>query len=167
MSPQNLRRLLGTKEIVVDVSQLVIQTLQKDEDGVDKDDLPTERLNIAFKGGSKRQDWNDGVNSICQPEGRNHNDTDLNRYIHKLVEVGLLLPLGSIRRKRAPQQPRQENAQEHIEDRNADEIDCEVEDMTLDGWDRVEPHVLHYLDGRLEYTLYVSSSSHVGKALDP
>ena len=72
------------------------------------------------------------MNQIGCPECDNHDDRDLGRHVEQLIQIGLLLPLLPELGKHPPHAPRQETSEEHIEDRNANEIDRQVKHLALD-----------------------------------
>lgn len=153
-TPENLSRRVRSKKVMEDVLQFIIQRIQEHKDRIHKNHLSSKRLQVSLQGGGDGQDRNKRMDYVCCPECKDHDDRDLSRDVQELVEIGLLLPFRSILGKYAPEAPRQKATKEHVEDCNEDKIHCNIEDMTLDRRDRVQPRVLHYLHGRLEYTSY-------------
>ena len=89
------------------------------------------------------------MNHIGCPECDDHDDRNLHGYVKELIQVRLLLPLGSEFRKHTPQTPRQETSQEDVKDRNEHKIDGKIENMTLDRRDCIQTYVLHYFTIRM------------------
>ena len=132
ITPENLSRRMRSKKVMEHMLQFIIQRIQEDKDRIDENHLPSKRLQISLQGGGDGQDRNKRMDYVCRPERKDHDDRDLGRDVHELVEIGLLLPFRSILGKYAPQAPRQETSEEDIEDCNEDKIYCDIEDMTLD-----------------------------------
>jgi len=70
---------------VIYVLEFIIKRIQKDKDGIDKDHLPTKRLQISFQSLTDRQNGDEGMDHIGCPECKNDNDRDLGGHIQELI----------------------------------------------------------------------------------